>query len=407
MRRLPVAILVAALIVLSGGTATLLLRTGGADGPAAPAATPSPGATESLDQQIARVARIVAEVRGLRFARAPQVSVLPPAEVATRVVTEVEAYTPAEADLDRRSLALVGAIPPGTDLHGLLVTALGEQVAGFYDPEAGELVVGARNPDARVGRVSELTLAHELAHALVDQALGLPTRPAGEALAEDRQLAVQALVEGDAVVTMQGYAEAGFSPVDRLLLAGESVGLARDLGAMTELPHALQEALLFPYAEGRRFVEALHERGGWAAVDAAYATPPRTTAEILFPERYPAEPPAPVARAAEPGPPWRLARSSSFGAADLLLLLTVPGGDPTAAVADAREVVADWRGGRADLYVDGDASLLSVRIATADPARLRDALARWAAAWQPLGELSVAVGDDGLVELRLSDRDAG
>ena len=40
------------------------------------------------------------------------------------------------------------------------------------------------------------------------------------------------------------------------------------------------EALLFTYMTGARYVSALRRDGGWAAVDAAWQTPPPSTAHI-------------------------------------------------------------------------------------------------------------------------------
>ena len=37
---------------------------------------------------------------------------------------------------------------------------------------------------------------------------------------------------------------------------------------------------------GRKFVEALYQRGGWAAVNKAYEDLPASTEQILHPEKY-------------------------------------------------------------------------------------------------------------------------
>ncbi len=42
----------------------------------------------------------------------------------------------------------------------------------------------------------------------------------------------------------------------------------------------------FNYRECYWFVSSLYDDGGWAAVDAAYASPPFTTEQILHPEKY-------------------------------------------------------------------------------------------------------------------------
>ncbi len=383
MSRAPAAILAAAVAILLSGVATVAVRggEGAPDLAPAPAASPtSADVVETLDEQVARVARVVAEVRGLTFVSAPDLAVVSPGDLVAQVVSQLDGYTESDADLDRRTLELLGAIPAGVDLRELLVTALGEQVAGFYDPETGELVVGADDPSRRVGRIEEVTLAHELDHALVDQVHGLPDLDAEETVSDDGLLALQALVEGDATATMQAYTEVGFTAIDQLLLAGEAAALADELASMTTLPYFLQESLVLPYTEGAGFVQALRARGGWEAVDGAYRTPPTSTWEILFPEVYPRTPPAVPIRANPTLPaPWEEARRSSFGAADLLLLLEAPDGDPTAGLSDARAVVRGWRDGELVLSVDGGRSALSVAVSGVD-ATLCDGVQRWLAA---------------------------
>ncbi|MBW3659623.1 MAG: hypothetical protein KY457_13360 [Actinobacteria bacterium] len=375
MTRSVPAVAVAAVVVLVLSLA-LLTQRGGSDAAPPATAVPSPTErpTESLDEQIARVARIVADIRELTFEDEPDLTVVAPDELSLRVEQELAAYDPAEADLDRRLLELLGAIPPDTDLRDLLITALSEQVAGFYDPETRELFVGAADPTARVGRIEEVTLAHELQHALADAQLGLPDLEEGD---DDAVLARQALVEGDATVTMEDYLEVGFSAVDQLLLATESATLLDQLAGMTELPHFLQESLLFPYEAGATFVRALRDEGGWEAVDAAYADPPTTTAHILYPQLYlDGVEPLPAAATTALPEPWSLARTTTFGAADLVLLLEAPGGDPTRALEDARELGRAWRGGRLDLWTAGERSAVSVVMRTEGEV-LCDAVVTW------------------------------
>src|SRR5690606_36310905 len=80
---------------------------------------------------------------------------------------------PARDDAYERLLVGLGAVPAGTDLPTVRRQLLDDQVAGFYSPDTGELVVRVPD-DGEVGTLDTITLAHELQHALADQALGLP-----------------------------------------------------------------------------------------------------------------------------------------------------------------------------------------------------------------------------------------
>lgn len=376
-----------------------------------PAGTPSPTtpspsaeATETLDEQIERVAGVVADIRELAFDEQPSPTIVSPSELADRVGEQVSTYTTEEADLDGRLLVLLGALPPESDLRELLVAAYSEQVAGYYDSESGELVVGSGEQEERLSALNEVILAHELQHALADQALGLPElEDLGEGR-EDEVLARQALVEGDATVTMQQYMQVGLSVVDQLMIAREAAEMQAGLADLTELPPYLQGSIEFPYTYGGEFVAALLADGGWPAVDAAYASPPATTAEILFPQRYLAgwsarAPPS----TGEPGGSWERARSYAFGAADLLLLLAAPGGDPDRAVDDPRAAAESWEGGEVILWIDGQRSAAAISLAGQD---LCGPVETWYAASFPdasrstSGERVVLAGDRQTAVLR-------
>lgn len=338
---------------------------------------PTSPSTETLDQQIERVARVVEQVRELEFDTIPDPTIVSPDELEELVAEELQAYTPEQAAEDERILVALGVLDPADDLRALIIRSYSEQVAGFYDPETKELVVGAQELDTRLGRLEEIILAHELQHALADAVLGLPTIEDDTDGQEDRILARQALTEGDATVTMQLYVEEGFSVVDQLLLPAEVAELGEQFVGVTELPHYLQRSLLFPYEDGAAFVTYLLDSGGWDAVDQAYRQPPSTTAEILFPERYPAGEILPVVPVGDLEEPWSLVRSSEFGAADLLFLFEAPGDDPAVALADPLGSAAAWRGGALELHTNGDDTAVGVTLATDDLPTLCRAVEEW------------------------------
>lgn len=396
LRRVSLAVVV----VMVAAVTVLLVRS---DRSPTPAPAPSPtGAAETLAEQLERVTRTVAELRQLPFDELPAPTFLTPEELAEEAAAVVEDYTLADADIDVRVLSLLGAVEPGTDLRQLLSVALAEQVAGFYDPEDGRLVVGTRDASRRLGPLDELVLAHELEHALVDQVIGLPDLEV-QAGDEDRAFAHQALIEGDATVLMEEYATVAFSFIDQLRLAGESFALAGQLENLTEMPHVIQRTLLMPYEEGAVFVRTLLDEGGWAAVDDAYRSPPDSTADILYPERYlsgeehVAPRPVPV-----PGGAWVHGATMGFGAADLLLLFEAPGGEPDRALEVPRERAAAWNGGTLALFQQGDVS--SVGIGMADRGGLCLSVTAWYEAAFP--EAMASVDPDGTAVFDGATQDA-
>ncbi len=380
-----VALLAAAVLVVDLAMVTVRDQSGSpvvAESPNEdPVPPPSPTAAErrveTLDEQLGRVTGFVEAIRGFEFPAPPDVRYATREELRDEVEQEIEDYTEEDAALDQGLLVALAQIPPGLDLRSVLVAAYGEQVAGYYDPESAELVVGAQDTEERVGRLDEITLAHELGHALVDARIGLPELEAFGEEQADELLAAQALVEGDATALMNRFAMEAMSALDQLLLAREAAELLERMASFTELPWALQRGFEFPYLEGAAFVEHLLQRGGWDAVDRAYDAPPATTLEILDPSLYgtvEVRPPADFGLL-DPGS-WTLQRTLSFGAFDLQVLLEAPGGDPARAVPGSADLALDWRGGAVRQWTSADAVTVAVVISDAG-GRLCNAFVTW------------------------------
>ncbi len=130
--------------------------------------------------------------------------------------------------------------------------------------------------------LEEITLAHELTHALEDQRFGLDLEDTSGS--DDAALAQLALVEGSATAVMFTYAERHFS-ADQTL-AGLFASLGQDTG---DLPPFVEAQLLFPYLAGQRFVARLFATGGesWSVIDTAERfRPPASTEQVLHPDKY-------------------------------------------------------------------------------------------------------------------------
>ena len=258
-------------------------------------------------------------------------------------------FPPARLRDVARAEAALGLLPPGTDLeaaHGRLCAA---GVAAYYDARARTLVVPAStDPDpARVARL----LAHELTHAGQDQHHDLHglTRP--DRWDDDAAWAHAALCEGEAVWVAEAFARRPAAVTPEALRAVAATFRARP--GPPEVPLVLRETLVFPYAEGGRFVAAALERGGPAAVARCFQDLPATTEQILHPERFfdardePTPLPAPDLLAAL-GPGWRLLEQNVLGEHRLGVLLR-----SALDAAVAARAAAGWDGFRFAVWGDG------------------------------------------------------
>jgi hypothetical protein len=279
-------------------------------------------------------------------------------------------------------LALLGLVPPGTDLGDAVASALGEAVAGYYDPRKDRLrIVKGAQTSNRV--LYEMTLAHELTHVLEDQRFEFDL----DVLAEggDRALAHLALIEGTATSLMYRYVEHRFGAEE---LFG---GLAASVfGGTGDLPPFLTAQLLFPYTAGEQFVRRLLDvgNGRWTVVDAALRfRPPASTEQILHPDAYlKVEQPRRVSLrgpVAALGAGWRPALRMTFGEWQTQKLLARAGG------TGAPKAAAGWGGDRCALLERGAERALVMRWAwdsARDQAEFAEALRAWGADGLPGSE---------------------
>jgi hypothetical protein len=91
-----------------------------------------------------------------------------------------------------------------------------------------------------------------------------------------------------------------------------------------------------PYADGAAFVAVLHERGGWAAVNAAYGDPPQTTAAVIHPDSYPRDAAPAVSAPAAPAAGWRVIATERVGEAGVYALFHAQAAERGVGVLDPR-----------------------------------------------------------------------
>jgi hypothetical protein len=244
----------------------------------------------------------VADVGGVPFKAPVPLDFITPAELSAYLKGVLDdEYPHRRADADARLLIALDLLPPGTSLRDLRARLLEDNVAGFYDERPGRKKLYAVSEDRTMTPSNQIVLAHELRHALQDQYIDVHrTVPESVGDFDDRRVAFVALLEGDATMVMERFlmqrlgVPASAAPLD---LAG--AGFATPL--LPGVPPVLRDQLILPYLAGRDFVRALHERGGWPAVRNAWTEPPRSTEQVLHPEKYLArEEPRPVSGRAAP-----------------------------------------------------------------------------------------------------------
>jgi hypothetical protein len=307
---------------------------------------PRAAAPASLSRaDIARIARRVERLRGLRFERTVE-----PLFVGREEAVRMEQaggerdYPSSRQHADEETLKLLGLMRPRDSVSVALSAIEREQVLGFYDPRRKRLVVvrerGASRP------LLEITLAHELVHALEDQRFGL--HESGNPN-DDAALAESAVAEGTATTVMAEYAVRYFGIDDALSLFDSASGTD------TKLPRYVEDALLFPYEQGIDFVKTFRGgSGSWKALDNVIRfRRPATAEQVIHPGKYAVgELPAAIALpdlGQVLGAGWERVGSSSVGEFDLREIFKILRGTPDDNAA------AGWGGGRFELWQRGRA----------------------------------------------------
>lgn len=360
-----VGVVVIAALVLS----LVMVRTtssGGDDDSAPPTTAPEPASEAEIEAAVADISDFVAAQRGVDFVAPVDVQLEGEGAFQDRLLEDFD------EDADQLGTTEVfleglGLVDPEVDLVESMRALLGGGVVGFYDPETEELVVrgAALTPYVRT------TIAHELVHALDDQHHDLD-RPEYDDADDEIGFGFSALVEGNARRVEDAY-RASLTDDEREQASSEELSLGADMD-LGDIPLVLIDMIGAPYSLGQRLVDDLAERGGEAAVDAAFADPPRTSEQVLDPERYAAREPA--VAVPHPQVPGEVVDEGVLG--ELLVLLVLA---DDLGFDEARAAAEGWGGDWAVAWRDGDRSCVTAALVGDDQGEtdeMRAAFESWA-----------------------------
>jgi hypothetical protein len=321
----------------------------------------------------------------------PTVTIVTSEELASRVQAQIAEETE-DFPADEALYQLLGLLAEDANLEGILTELYGEQVAGYYDGDVGELVVPMREDGFSV--VQRATLVHELTHAVTDQRLEFDA--AFDAMIDEERLdeasAYQALIEGDASLAELHYLQ---SLTQAELGEFFAEALEIDTSALDAAPPFIQDSLIFPYDSGLAFTQQIYDDQGWEGVNDAYATMPGlpgTTEQVITPADFGRDLPTEVAAPALSVPNYQLERTSVWGELGLRLMIDqVLGEDTGVTAADG------WGGDSYHQWFDGtNAAMLLVYEGDTDrdAEELRQALVSYADA---------AIDDEDFVSVEIVD----
>jgi hypothetical protein len=313
----------------------------------------------------------IQSIRGFDFEAKVPVTVIEDRQARDYALGRFRRMTPeAKIRADQTVYRLLGLVPKDLDVLKALLDVLEEQAGGFYDPGTKSFYLLDDMPK----EATALLAAHEMTHALEDQRYDIDARLVKLIDDDDASFALSAVIEGSATAAAAVYVANGIATgkmdPGQLGAMGETAKTER----LSALPAVMRRQLLGPYVLGLTFlgrgdVERLQDGFPQDDVDAAWAHPPRSSEQILHPDKYwdPKrcdEPrrvviPNPAPRL---GKGWKLAGSGVLG--ELTLGSLVDAATPQAAdLASGREpwtnaAASGWGGDRFELWTNGDAAVV-------------------------------------------------
>jgi hypothetical protein len=371
-----------------------------------------PDHPDSWDPRVADLAAYVEDERDLDFDHPVHVDFLTPAEYSAASTGDPD---PAAEEQEREEyddyagqLRALGVASGDLDLYEAFNRVVDSGTLAFYDPVEERIHV--RGTEMTVGL--EVTLVHELTHALQDQSFDFdrlrdPTLDAGASTS------YRALVEGDAVRVENAYIQEELTEEEREAYDEEyAQELADSESATSDVPPFIEARFGAPYALGQPFVTMLFNQGGNDRVDEAFEAPPDREEHVFDPASYAASEQAEEIDLEVPDDVDVL-EDGSFGAVSWYLVLAERI-DPKVAF----EAALGWNGDAFRAYErDGAVCVEAAFVGDtdADEDEMRSALEAWAASMTgTTAEVTDADGHPALkacdpgasVDLELSGRSA-
>ena len=234
--------------------------------------------------EVARAMPMIEKAVGLPFKNPPKLETRSKEQVR-EFVTKQFTDSLAMHDIAGQEAAYkrLGMIPDTLKLQPFLTGLLEEQIVGYYDPHTKVLYV----VDGAPKDMAELTITHELVHALQDQYISLDSV---QKIRDDndRLSAAQSVFEGQAVYEQIAVMLGGSNIAINLPGGWDRIRemIRENQGSMpifAAAPKVIQETLIFPYLSGAEFYRNYKERKPGASI---YSDMPVSTEQIVHPAAF-------------------------------------------------------------------------------------------------------------------------
>jgi len=325
---------------------------------------------EKLEEVRDEVVADVEDLRGGSFEHPVDVFVTNKEAFIEYAIKRTEEMQPEDQrEADQEVAKLLGLIPVDMDLLATMFEFLESQVGGFYDPAEEAFYVVDTFSEPGILRV---ILVHELTHALDDQMFGIDTIL--EPLLKtntDAAVAFHAVVEGSGTTVMNQWI------MPRLMkgeISAAELAKAGADGDFTGMPEYIWLPLMHSYLQGAAFLARTDSvmagamaKPSAADIDRAFESPPRSTEQVLHPEKYwdedsLDEPHSIELDASALAEGWNLLREDTLGEVNMGLFTRAPSDrqEFSALPTFTTDAAAGWGGDRFALLGNEDARILHI-----------------------------------------------
>lgn len=234
--------------------------------------------------EVAQAIPMIEKAVGLKYKTPPKVETRSKEQVREFVIKQFTDSLAAH-DIAGQEAAYkrLGMIPDTLKLQPFLTSLLEEQIVGYYDPRSKVLYI----VDGAPKDMAQLTITHELVHALQDQYISLDSV---QKIRDDndRLSAAQSVFEGQAVYEQISIMLGGSNIAINLPGGWDRIRemIRENQGSMpifAEAPKVIQETLIFPYLSGAEFYRNYRERKPGSII---YQDMPVSTEQIVHPSAF-------------------------------------------------------------------------------------------------------------------------
>jgi hypothetical protein len=234
--------------------------------------------------EVAQAIPMIEKAVGLKFKTPPKVETRSKEQVRQFVIKQfTDSLSQHDIAGQEAAYKRLGMIPDTLKLQPFLTSLLEEQIVGYYDPHTKVLYVVDGSPKD----MAQLTITHELVHALQDQYISLDSV---QKIRDDndRLTAAQSVFEGQAVYEQISIMLGGSNIAINLPGGWDRIRemIRENQGSMpifAEAPKVIQETLIFPYLSGAEFYRNYKERKPGSII---YKDMPVSTEQIIHPAAF-------------------------------------------------------------------------------------------------------------------------